>query len=188
MTLTGVEAALAEPARAARVFLVGPMGAGKSTVGRVLAARLGFDFLDSDKEIEERTGVDIPFIFEKEGEPGFRRREAEVIEAISLLPRLVLATGGGAVLDPGTRQRLTERGTVVYLEATVEQQLHRTRGSTHRPLLLTEDPRGRLEQLMAVRAPLYESIADLTIRTSRRKVARMVEDIVAWLSANGKLS
>ncbi|MGA0708791.1 MAG: shikimate kinase AroK [Steroidobacteraceae bacterium] len=188
MTPPGVESAQPGPERAARVFLIGPMGSGKSTVGRALASRLGFDFLDSDKVIEDRTGVDIPYIFEKEGEAGFRQREASIIEEVSMLPRLVLATGGGAILDAGTRQRLAARGTVVYLEATVEQQLRRTRGSTHRPLLQTEDPRGRLEQLMAVRAPLYQSLADLTVRTSRRKVACMVEDITAWLMANGRLS
>jgi len=188
VTPSGVETALSGPERAGRVFLIGPMGSGKSTVGRALAARLGLDFLDSDKLIEKRTGVDIPYIFEKEGEAGFRQREASVIEEVSMLPHLVLATGGGAILDAGTRQRLASRGTVVYLEATVEQQLRRTRGSTHRPLLQTEDPRSRLEELMVVRAPLYQSLADLTVRTSRRKVACMVEDITTWLLANGKVS
>lgn len=176
-----------KPDQMGRMFLIGPMGAGKSTVGRALAERLRFDFLDSGKAIEDRTGVDIAYIFEKEGEAGFRRREAETIDEISQLPHLVLATGGGAILDSGTRRRLAERGTVIYLEATVEQQLQRTRGSTHRPLLLTDDPRGRLEQLMIVREPLYQSIAHLTIRTSRRKVARVVEDIATWLAASGRL-
>ncbi len=187
MTPAGLEAVPGLPGQMGRVFLIGPMGAGKSTVGRALAARLGCEFLDSDQAIEDRTGVDISFIFEKEGEAGFRRREAEVIDEISQLPRLVLATGGGAILDANTRQRLAARGTVVYLEATVEQQLQRTRGSTHRPLLLTDDPRGRLEQLMIVREPLYQSIAHLTIRIGRRKVARMVEEIATWLAANGRL-
>lgn len=187
MTPTGVEAAPSGPGRAVRVFLIGPMGSGKTTVGRSLAGRLGLEFLDSDKVIEDRTGVDIPYIFEREGEAGFRRREAEAIDEVSQRPGLVLATGGGAILDAGTRQRLAARGTVVYLEATVEQQLQRTRGSTHRPLLLTDDPRGRLEQLMIVREPLYRSTAHLTIRTARRKVARVVEDIASWLAANGRL-
>ena len=187
MRPSGLESAPRGLERAARVFLIGPMGSGKSTVGRALASRLGFDFLDSDKVIEDRTGVDIPYIFEKEGEAGFRQREASIIEEVSMLPRLVLATGGGAILDAGTREHLAARGTVVYLEATVEQQLRRTRGSTHRPLLQTEDPRGRLEQLMAVRAPLYQSLADLTVRTSRRKVTCMVEDITTWLLANGRV-
>ncbi len=122
------------------VFLVGPMGSGKTAVGRQLARRLGYRFVDSDAEIERRTGVDIPFIFEKEGEAGFRVREREVIDELSGQAGIVLATGGGAVLAEESRRRLAERGAVVYLEATVDEQLARTRRGRHRPLLFTEDP------------------------------------------------
>ena len=167
------------------VFLVGPMGSGKTAVGRQLARRLGYRFVDSDAEIERRTGVDIPFIFEKEGEAGFRQREREVIGELSGQPEIVLGTGGGAVLSEASRQRLAERGVVVYLETTVEQQLARTRHSRHRPLLFTDDPRGRLESLMAEREPLYRSIAVITVRTDGRKVASVVEEIEKRLAAAG---
>jgi shikimate kinase len=159
------------------VFLVGPMGSGKTAVGRQLARRLGYRFVDSDAEIERRTGVDIPFIFEKEGEAGFRVREREVIDELSGQAGVVLATGGGAVLAEESRRRLAERGAVVYLEATVDEQLARTRHGRHRPLLFTEDPRGRLESLMSEREPLYRSIAAITVRTDGRKVGSVVDEI-----------
>lgn len=157
------------------------MGAGKTAVGRQLARRLGMAFHDSDAEVEARTGVDIAYIFEREGEPGFREREAAVIDALSQRPGIVLATGGGCILSAATRERLAARGRVVYLEVSVEQQLRRTRRSTHRPLLQTADPRARLEQLMLERAPLYRSIAKVTIRTGRQKVATVVDEILAAL-------
>ena len=160
-----------------RVFLVGPMGSGKTAVGRQLARRLGFRFVDSDAEIEQRTGVDIPFIFEKEGEAGFRLREREVIDALSGEAGIVLATGGGAVLAEDSRRRLAERGVVVYLETSVDQQLSRTRRGRGRPLLFTDDPRGRLQSLMAEREPLYRSIASITVRTDGRKVGSVVDEI-----------
>ena len=131
------------------VFLVGPMGSGKSAVGRQLARRLGLAFVDSDDEIEARTGVDIAYIFEKEGEAGFRAREAEVIDDLTLRDNVLLATGGGAVLEPASRERLRERGRVVYLRTSVDQQLSRTRRSDTRPLLNNPDPRGTLARLMA---------------------------------------
>jgi len=159
------------------VFLVGPMGSGKTAVGRQLARRLGYRFVDSDAEIERRTGVDIPFIFEKEGEAGFRLREREVIDALSGEAGIVLATGGGAVLAEESRRRLAQRGLVVYLETSVEQQLSRTRRGRHRPLLFTDDPRGRLQSLMAEREPLYRSIASITVRTDGRKVGSVVDEI-----------
>jgi shikimate kinase len=159
------------------VFLVGPMGSGKTAVGRQLARRLGYRFVDSDAEIERRTGVDIPFIFEKEGEAGFRLREREAIDELSGQSGVVLATGGGTVLAEQSRRWLAERGVVVYLETTVDQQLARTRHSRHRPLLYTEDPRGRLEALMAEREPLYSSIAAITVRTDGRKVGSVVDEI-----------
>lgn len=167
---------------AENVFLVGPMGSGKSAVGRQLAARLGLAFVDSDAEVEAVTGVDIPYIFEKEGEAGFRVRERDVIDAISARSRVLVATGGGAVLDPDTRARLRSRGCVVYLRTSVNQQLARTRRSGHRPLLRNPDPLGTLERLMQVRAPLYEETADLTVDTDARKVASVVEEIARRLA------
>jgi shikimate kinase len=159
------------------IFLVGPMGAGKSAVGRQLARMLRRDFHDSDAEIEARTGVDIPFIFEKEGEAGFRRREREVIDALTALEGIVLATGGGAVLSPENREVLASRGLVVYLDASVEQQLERTRLSNHRPLLDTPDPAERLAKLMQERAPLYREIATLMVSTDGRMVREVAQEI-----------
>jgi shikimate kinase len=159
------------------VFLVGPMGAGKTAVGRELARLLGLDFVDSDSEIEARTGVDVAFIFEKEGEAGFRRREARAIDELTRRRNIVLATGGGAVLDPANRRALASRGTVIYLEASVKQQLARTRHSQHRPLLQTDDPRGRLAELLAGRDPLYREIADLVVTTDGRRVRQVAGEI-----------
>jgi len=157
------------------------MGSGKSAVGRRLARELGLEFVDSDDEIERRTGVDIPYIFEKEGEAGFRQREAEIIADLTGRTGLVLATGGGAILDAGSRECLRSRGRVVYLRATVDQQMARTRRSTDRPLLNNADPRGTLERLMAVRAPLYEEVAAITVDTDGRKVKTVVDQIVRAL-------
>jgi len=166
---------------APNIFLVGPMGSGKTAVGRQLAIRRGLEFVDSDAEIERQTGVDIRYIFEREGEAGFRAREAEVIAALTLRPRILLATGGGAVLDARTRERLRSRGCVVYLRTSVNQQLARTRRSNHRPLLDNEDPRGTLERLMQQRSPLYEEVADLAVDTDGRKVTSVVEEILQRL-------
>ena len=163
------------------VFLTGPMGAGKSTIGRQLAKQLKRPFHDSDHEIANRTGVDIPLIFELEGEPGFRKREAAIIDELTGLPGIILATGGGAILDPANRQHLKERGTVIYLHTSVDQQLSRTARDRNRPLLQTEDPRGRLEALMAVREPLYREIADLVIDTDGRRVQDVVREISHYL-------
>lgn len=167
------------------VFLVGPMGAGKSAVGRHLARLLHLEFLDSDQEIERRTGVDIPFIFEKEGEAGFRRREADVIDELSGRDGIVLATGGGAVMDPVSRSRLGARGFVVYLETSVEQQLSRTRRGRDRPLLDAEDPEAVLDALLAAREPLYREIADLTVSTDRRRVHAVANEIASLLEGDG---
>jgi len=163
------------------IFLVGPMGSGKSAVGRRLARELGLEFLDSDEEIERRTGVDIAYIFEKEGEAGFRHREAEIIDDLTRREGLVLATGGGAILDADSRERLRARGRVVYLRTTVEQQLARTRHSEDRPLLMNDDRRGTLARLMAVRAPLYDEVATITVDTDGRKVKTVVDQIMRAL-------
>lgn len=159
------------------LFLVGPMGAGKSAVGRQLARMLHKSFVDSDDEVEERTGVDIPFIFEKEGEAGFRKRESKVIDDLSQQQGLVMATGGGAVTDDKTRSCLGARGFVIYLQTSVNQQLERTRRGRERPLLEGEDPRATLEALMEVRDPLYREIADLVIDTDGRRVNAVAKEI-----------
>lgn len=159
------------------VFLVGPMGAGKTTIGRQLADLLGRGFKDSDHEIVRRTGASIPLIFEIEGEEGFRKREQDVIDALTQEPELVLATGGGAVLREANRQFLRERGVVVYLYGSVEQLLRRTRRDRNRPLLQTEDPRAKLEELMAQRDPLYREVADFVVYTDDRSVRSVVKEI-----------
>ena len=165
------------------LFLVGPMGSGKSAVARQLARRLGLQFVDSDDEIETRTGVDIPYIFEREGEAGFREREAEIIDHLTLADGLVLATGGGAVLDARSRERLRTRGHVVYLRTSVEQQLARTRRSTDRPLLNNPDPRGTLARLFEMRAPLYQEVAEFVVDTDGRKVKTVVQEILRHLGS-----
>ena len=165
------------------VFLVGPMGSGKTAVGRQLAERLGLPFHDSDAEIETRTGVDIAYIFEREGEAGFRVRERDMIDELTNREGIVLATGGGAILLPENRERLAGRGTVVFLDATIDQQMQRTQRGRHRPLLATGDPRTRLEELMRVRDPLYRSIAAITITTSGRRLGAVADEIATALTA-----
>jgi len=167
----------------ASVFLIGPMGSGKTAVGRHLARALQLPFHDSDSEIERRTGVDIPFIFEKEGEAGFRHREREALEALTALEAIVLATGGGAVLLPENRRLLSERGCVVYLQTSVPQQTERVRHSKHRPLLADGDPATRLGHLMDVRAPLYGEIADIVVPTDGRRVNSVAEQVLRELAA-----
>ena len=163
------------------IFLIGPMGAGKSVVGRYLARSLNLSFVDSDDEIELRTGVDIPFIFEKEGESGFRKREASVIDDLSKRENIVLATGGGAIVENDSRSRLGARGFVVYLYTTVDQQVTRTSKGRERPLLQNVDPRIALEQLLLFRDPLYREIADIIVETDGRKVKSVVDEIVEQL-------
>ncbi|PZA01010.1 shikimate kinase I [Gammaproteobacteria bacterium 2W06] len=163
-----------------RVFLVGPMGAGKSTIGRRLAARLALSFVDLDAAIEARTGVDIPRIFDIEGEAGFRRRESELLETLTRQPRTLLATGGGAVLDPANQRCLRERGQVVYLRADVATQIARTRHSD-RPLLRGDDPAGRLTAILEARAPIYEAIADISIDTRDGSPERIAEQLARRL-------
>jgi len=163
------------------IYLVGPMGSGKSAVGRILARMVDAPFKDSDAEIERRTGVDISYIFEKEGEVRFRQREKEAIEALTLLEPLVLATGGGAILLPENREMIATRGSVVYLITSVEQQAHRVSHARHRPLLANVDPEATLRQLMLEREPLYASVADFKVTTDGRKIQAVAEEIIRAL-------
>ncbi|NLG75534.1 MAG: shikimate kinase AroK [Xanthomonadaceae bacterium] len=172
---------MSQSSRTPNIFLIGPMGSGKTAVGRQLARLLRLDFYDSDAEIEHRTGVDIPYIFEKEGESGFREREREVIDALTRLPSVVVATGGGAVLLPENRDRLAARGCVVYLHTSIEQQLERTRHGRQRPLLYTKDPEAKLRELMEMRLPLYHSIARITVVTDGRQVRAVADEIIQRL-------
>jgi len=167
--------------RVNRLFLVGPMGAGKSTIGRQVASLLRMEFGDSDHEIQRRTGVDIPTIFDFEGEAGFRKREKAVIEDLTQHEGIVLATGGGAVLDADNRRNLSSRGFVVYLQCTPEQQYERTSRDKNRPLIKTEDPLARLRELMEERDPLYRSTADLMVTTEKRSAQSVAKEIVRKL-------
>lgn len=154
------------------------MGAGKSTIGRLLSQELKCDFIDSDKVIEERAGADIPWIFDVEGEDGFRNREANIIDQLTQDDDQVMATGGGAVLRPENRANLQGRGTVVYLQASVAQQLERTARDKNRPLLQTENPEAVLKALMATRHPLYLQVADIVVETDKRNPKAVVADII----------
>ena len=160
------------------IFLVGLMGSGKTTVGRALARKLNKRFIDSDHEIEARTGVSIPVIFEIEGEVSFRQREADVIRDLTAQNDIVLATGGGAILNPESLRYLHERGTVIYLRAGISSILQRTKNDKNRPLLRTADPRKKLEELEAQRHPLYEKAAHLVIETGRPNVQHLVQNIL----------
>ena len=157
------------------------MGAGKSTVGRVLARKLNSRFVDSDHALEERCGVKIPTIFEMEGEAGFRKREAQIIEELTQEKGLILATGGGSVLLPENRRALSERGTVVYLHANPIELWHRTKGGEGRPLLQNGDPKNILENLYALRDPLYREIADHIIETGKPSVNQLVNTLLMQL-------
>jgi len=163
------------------LILVGPMGAGKSTIGRLLARELHLPFKDSDKEIEVRTGADIPWIFDVEGEAGFREREQAVIADLCREDGLVLATGGGAVLRAENREALRGGGRVIYLHTSVEQQLERTARDRNRPLLQTADPGRVLRELLALRDPLYREVADLVIETDQRPPRLVVQEILERL-------
>jgi shikimate kinase/3-dehydroquinate synthase len=163
------------------IFLIGLMGSGKTTVGRALAKKLNKRFIDSDHEIEARTGASISLIFEIEGEESFRQREAEVIRDLTAQEDIVLATGGGAILHPGSRALLAERGTVIYLRASVGSILQRTSHDKSRPLLQTADPRRRIEELSRTREPLYTEIADIVIDTGRPNVQFLVQSILSQL-------
>ncbi|ENY73140.1 shikimate kinase AroK [Aeromonas diversa] len=161
------------------IFLVGPMGAGKSTIGRHLAEQLHMEFYDSDQEIERRSGADISWVFDVEGEEGFRVREERVIGDLSEMQGIVLATGGGAIKSRETRNRLSARGIVVYLETTIEKQLARTQRDKRRPLLQTEEPpREVLERLAGERNPLYEEVADFVVHTDEQSAKIVANQIV----------
>ncbi len=160
------------------------MGSGKSTIGRLLSNELKLEFIDSDKVIEERAGANIPWIFDVEGEDGFRDREENVIDQVSEQDNIVLATGGGVVLRENNRLRLRERGFVVYLHASVDQQVERTARDKNRPLLQTANPRERLEELIRVRDPLYRQTADFILRTDRRHPRAVIGEIVKALKKN----
>ena len=157
------------------------MGAGKTTIGRQLAEALGMEFLDSDHEIEARSGATIPWIFDVEGEEGFRKREQAMIDELSQRHNIVLATGGGAVLSEVNRKYLKTRGIVIYLSASIEQLLKRTQRDRNRPLLQTENPRARLEELMRVREPLYRDVADIVLETDNNSIRHAVNRIIKQL-------
>lgn len=161
----------------ASIILIGPMGAGKTTVGKQLARRLGRPFYDSDREIEAACGVDIPTIFDFEGEAGFRRREARMIDFLTRKQNIILATGGGAVLREENRQRLKTRGTVVFLDVNIDVQVERTSRNDSRPLLKNGDARATLMEMSRHRNPIYRSVAHIHVSTSRQSHRRVVDRI-----------
>ena len=168
---------------APRIFLVGPMGAGKSTVGRALASELATSFFDSDAEIEARAGADIPWIFEIEGESEFREREHRVLAALCEEPAAVIATGGGAIVTEANRLLMARSGFVVYLEATIKEQVRRTKKDEKRPLLAGKNRQEVLTELMEIREPLYQAAADLVLPTAGRNALELAKKIVNALPA-----
>ena len=165
------------------IYLVGLMGSGKTTVGKLLSKHLRRPFYDTDHEIVRRTGVTIPMIFEVEGEAGFRKREELIIAELTQMEDVVLATGGGAILSAVNRELLKQHGTVVYLRGTVDELWQRTRHDRNRPLLQTQDPKARLRELYAQRDPLYREVADVIIDTGRQNVNVLVHHLVQYLNA-----
>jgi len=165
----------------ASIFLVGPMASGKTTLGKLLAKRLGLQFLDTDHEIEKKNGVSVRVIFEMEGEPAFRDRESKILETLSHQPNLVLATGGGAVLRPENRQILATRGLVIYLKPDIETQLKRTADDRKRPLLQNVDRRAFFQALQRTRDPLYQEVADVTVSVDNRPGKKMIEVMLSML-------
>ena len=170
------------------VFLIGPMGAGKSTIGRLLSHELRTTFLDSDKVIEERSGANIPWIFDVEGEQGFRDRESAVIDELTQLNDCVLATGGGVILRPENRRNLCSRGLVVYLQTSIEQQIERTAKDRNRPLLQADNPEVILRKLLDQREPLYQSCADIIIRTDGRHPRAVINEILRQIKLHKPLN
>ncbi len=163
------------------IFLIGPMGVGKTTIGHHLADSLKLDFIDSDHEIEKRAGVTIPMIFEFEGEIGFRRRERAVINELTQINGIVLSTGGGVVLDVINRKHLHNQGYVIYLSASVNELLERTSNSHNRPLLQTGNPREKITNLLKERHPLYKMTADFTIDTTQKSIRQVIKLILGHL-------
>ncbi len=170
------------------LFLVGPMASGKTTVGQKLAKQLGLEFIDVDQEIERRSGVSIAWIFDVEGEQLFRERECRIIEELSLLPGLLMATGGGAILKEENRRCLVERGAVLFLDTTVDTQLNRTTYDTKRPLLQNVDKRKVLTRLKQERDPLYREVADVIVKVDNRSTNKMIEAIMTELLDIGVVS
>lgn len=162
------------------LILVGPMGAGKTTVGRQLAHKLGYKFVDTDHLIEEKSGADIPWIFDVEGEGGFRARESSALDDLKDETQCVIATGGGIVMTPENHPRLKGLGAVVYLSASIEQLWARTSKDKKRPLLQVDDPKARIEQLVEMRGPIYSSLADLVVQTDGRSSRNVVQKIASW--------
>ena len=173
------------------IFLIGPMGVGKSTIGRLLSMQLDMPFFDSDREIEFVTGADIPWIFDVEGEQGFRARESRMIDTLTKRRGIILATGGGAILAPESRINLKSRGIVVYLRASVAQQLERTGKDKSRPLLQTDNPLAKIKELIKIREPLYRESAHVIVDTSRRSPrsvsTEILHQIEEWRAANLEL-
>lgn len=163
------------------IFLIGPMGAGKTSVGRYLARQMNKDFYDTDEEIEKKTGVSLSWIYDLEGVSGYRQREMRVIDDLSSLSNIVLSTGGGCVETPEVRDYLRQRGTVIYMEVSLETQLNRLKHDKKRPLLQGENPKEVLVQLWEEREPFYEEIADFTVITDNRSVKDVCNDILSWL-------
>jgi shikimate kinase len=170
---------------AQNIIFVGPMGAGKTTIGKQLARALGRTFYDSDRVIEERTGANIPLIFEMEGEEGFRRREKAIIAELTNKQDIVLATGGGVILDPENRDQITRQGFVIYLSAPLEQLFNRTAKDKNRPLLQTPDPRKKLEEILSVRDPLYREVADVVIETDGSPARGVVKKLLTLITDRG---
>lgn len=168
------------------IFLIGPMGAGKSSVGKYLAAQLNMDFFDTDEEIEKRTGVDIGWIFDVEGEMGFRKREEAVVADLANLSNIILATGGGTILSPDSRAILHKNGVVIYLEVSLRYQQSRTINDSRRPLLRVQNRQEILEKLQNERERLYEEIADFRVLTDKRNVRAVSDEIIHWLGINKK--
>jgi shikimate kinase len=168
------------------IFLIGPMGAGKSSVGRYLAKQLGMDFYDTDEEVEKRTGVDLAWIFDVEGEEGFRKREAAVVVDLAKHSNVILATGGGTIITSENRDILASRGAIIYLEVALEHQHTRVVNDSRRPLLQVKNRDEVLVQLQQEREPHYEALADFKVQTDNRSVRAVADDIVNWLSGKAK--
>ncbi len=164
------------------IFLIGLMGAGKTTIGRQLASELSLDFYDSDHEIENRTGVTVTHIFDIEGEAGFRKRETAMLDELTQKQGIVLATGGGAILKPENRKFLMSRGTSIYLYADVDTLLERTSKDRNRPLLQTADPAAKLRELFSQRDPIYREVADIIIDTSKDNIRLAIKEITEKIS------